>query len=229
MSKIIHQIAISESSLSGYVPPNKTHIDTFFNNYQYIFWDYKKIKNFILKNGDRDVLEAIDNISANAFKADIARYYIVYNLGGWYSDLNNFFLSEPPKNNNELIFFRDFQFMTGTSWAVQNSLFYAEKRHKVLELAISSCIENVKRKYYGGHPLCPTSPNLFGSVIASINLPENHRYMIGEMGVVNGVTGFYLENECFATYKTNGLKAAESGIPGGNNYETIWHSRELYQ
>ena len=228
MSKIIHQIAISESSLIGYVPPNKSSIDTFFNNHQYILWDYKKIKSFILKNKDNHVLDAIDAISANAFKADIARYYIVYKLGGWYTDLNNFFVSSPPENIHELVFFRDVQELTKSSWSVQCSLFYADKGHEILKRSVDRSVENVKNKYYGGHALCPTGPNLFGSEIASKNLPENSSYLIGQMKK-GKEPGFYFREILFAKYKSNGLVASNPGLPGGNSYEELWQKKELYR
>ena len=227
MSKMIHQIAISSESLKSYTPPNLSSIEKYFPKHQYFFWDYKKIKSFILKNKDNHVIEAIDNISANAFKADIARYYILYKLGGWYTDLNNFFVSDPPENKHELIFFRDVQDLTKTSWAVQVSLFYAEKNHDVLLDALSMSINNVKNKYYGGHALCPTGPNLFGAAIAKNNLPENNTYCIGKMKKGKG-DGFYFGNSLFAEYKPNNLKASDSGLPGGNSYSDLWLSRDLY-
>lgn len=228
MSKIIHQIAISDLLPKDYNAPNYDSIVQNFKGYQHIMWDYKKIKNFILKNKDDYVLNAIDSISANAFKADVARYYIVYKLGGWYSDVNNFFIKEPPDQNNEMIFFRDIQQLTASSWSVQCSLFYATKGHHILKKTFDACVQNINNKYYGGHALCPTGPNLFGSVIASDNLPEGSSYLIGDMRKEKDISGFYLDENLFAKYKPNNLEPANSGIFGGNNYEKIWYSRELY-
>lgn len=227
MSKMIHQVAISSHNLKDYTPPNKDSIVKYFNNYQHIVWDYQKIKAFIIKNKDIYVLDAINNVKANAFKADIARYYILYKLGGWYSDLNNFFISSPPENDHKLIFFRDAQHLTNTSWAVQNSLFYANAEHKVLKAAIDRCIENVFNRYYGGHPLAVTGPILFGSTIASFGLEKDSNYLIGDLRK-NNEPGFYLDKELFSKYKPNSLAAANSGVPGGNNYELLWKNGELY-
>lgn len=229
MKKIIHQIAISNKPLGQYVPPNLSSIKEHFSDYKYVFWNYEKIKSFILKNKDNHVLKAIDDINANAFKADIARYYILYKIGGWYTDLNNFFTCEPPETEHELVFFRDIQEHTSTSWAVQNSLFYSDVKHVILLDALNASIRNVENKYYGGHPLCPTGPNLFGSVIAKNNLPENNTYLIGNnLKKQNNDDGFYFGNQLFARWKPNGLKEANSGIPGENNYANLWHSRSLY-
>ena len=149
-------------------------------------------------------------------------------LGGWYSDLNNFFLEAPPNSNNEFIFFRDVQSLTKTSWSVQCSLFYSNQNHKILKYAIDQCVTNVNNKYYGGHALCPTGPNLFGSVIARDNLSSDNSYLIGDMKKGKKESGFYLQNKLFAKYKPNGLKSSDSGIAGGNSYEELWLKRKLY-
>lgn len=227
MEKIIHQVAITDSPLSGYTPPNLDSIKKYFPKHDYIMWDYKKIKSLIVKNNDYHVLEAIDSVKANAFKADIARYYIIYKIGGWYTDLNNFFVSDPPDADSEIIFFRDVQHLTSSSWAVQVSLFCAKPRHFILKKALDQSVENVLSKHYGGHALCPTGPNLFGSSIAYFNLPENNSYIIGSMHK-GKESGFYIDNTLFAKYKSNGLNQCESGLPGNNNYEQLWLDRELY-
>ena len=80
--KLIHQVVISDANLDGFVPKNKENLEQHCADYDYILWDYAKIKKFILDNGDQKVLKAIDSVKANAFKADIARYYIVHK-NGW--------------------------------------------------------------------------------------------------------------------------------------------------
>jgi hypothetical protein len=228
MSKIVHQIIISDKD-KNLVPNNLDSISSFFSNHEHIVWNYKKIKSFILKNKDHKVLDAIDSVKAYAFKADIARYYIVYKLGGWYTDLNNFFVSEPPSSKNDMVFFRDVQHLTKSSWSVQCSLFYANKNHQVMQDAINQSVDNVLSKYYGKHALCPTGTNLFGSSIAKHNLPEDSEYLIGDMLKGEGIVdGFYIEDKIFAEYKSNGLPSSDSGVEGGNSYEKLWHSRDLY-
>ena len=227
MSNLIHQIVFSDNE-KNFIPKNTESIEKYFSNYKIVLWNYKKVKHYILKNKDQHVLDAIDSIKPYAFKTDLARYYILYNLGGWYTDINNFFCTPPPKNEKEIIFFRDVQELTGTSWAVACGLFYAKPKHKILKTAVDMCIDNVNKKYYGGHPLSPTGPNLFGSAIASYNLPENNTYLIGDLKKTQS-SGFYLNDSLFAKYKPNGLTPANSGIPGGNNYEQLWNNRDVYR
>jgi hypothetical protein len=228
MSKIVHQIAISDSLPKNYVAPSYESIIKNFKNYEYIFWDYKKIKNFILKNGDNQVLEAIDSVRANSFKADIAKYYIVYRLGGWYTDLNNLFVSEIGVEDYDFVVFRDVQELTNSSWAVCSGLFYSKPNNEILLNSFQSCINNVKKKYYGGHALCPTGPNLFGSEIAKNNLPENNKFLFGDLKKNIEPSKFYLNNKPVAEYKPNNLPAGDSGLPGNNSYPELWLNRALY-
>jgi mannosyltransferase OCH1-like enzyme len=226
MTKIVHQIVISDNS-ENFTIPNIDSIEKFFIKHDFILWDYKKIKNFMIKNDDSHVLEAMDSIKPYAFKADLARYYLIYKLGGWYTDLNNFFVSEPP-NHNGFIFFRDVQELTNSSWSVACGLFYSEPNNKILMQAVSQILKNISEKYYGDHALCPTGPNLFGSVIASYNLPENNKYLIGNMKKNKKSSGFYFNDILFSKYKPNGLEPSNSGIVGGNNYKEMWDNRNVY-
>lgn len=233
MVKIIHQIIISDSK-SKIIPNNYENINQHFKDFKHIVWDYEKIKKFILKNNDINVLNAIENITPHSYKADIVKYYIIYKIGGWYSDLNNFFVNDVEYFNNDFIFFKDDNIETMSSWAVQPGLFYSIPKNKILKNAIDQCVENIKNKYYGKNPLCPTGPNLFGSVIAKDNLSENSDYLIGTFKNPlfnkqdNNSHGYYMNNEIFALYKPNGLKDGNPGFIGGNSYGKIWHERNVY-
>ena len=228
MNNTIHQIVITENSLKDYSSPNKKSIEKYFSEYEYIFWDIKKIKSFILKNNDDKVWKAIESVKPYSFKADIAKYYIVYKLGGLYSDLNIFFEKNIDIEDYGFIFFKDLQDQTMTSWAVASGLFFSKPKNPILLDSVNQCIDNVNKKYYGGHPLCPTGPNLFGSSIAKNNLPENHNYNIGSFIKQNKESLFVLNKKIIAKYKNNGLSFGNSGIPGGNNYGDIWHNKNVY-
>ena len=117
---------------------------------------------------------------------------------------------------------------TKTSWAVSCGLFYSERGSSILSDAVNQCVENVNKDYYGGHALCPTGPNLFGSVIARNNLQEDSNYTIGSFEKTADSSVFLLNNKVIAKYKSNNLPYAESGLFGGNNYAKLWNSKSLY-
>lgn len=225
MDKIVHQILISDSHKES--PKNLESVKQCFKGYEHIVWNYKKIKAFILKNGDSHVLHAIDSVRPYAYKADIARYYILYKFGGWYSDCSIFFNTPPRYEKYSFVFFRDVQKNTGTSWAVANGLFYSNKNNSVLQKSIDMCIESVKDQYYGANALCPTGPALFGSAIASERIYKNSNYLIGDL-IKGEEPGFYFEDTLFAKYKPGMSEEDDYQILGGNYYPEMWNKKGVY-
>ena len=235
--KLIHQVVISDANLDGFVPKNKENLEQHCADYDYILWDYAKIKKFILDNGDQKVLKAIDSVKANAFKADIARYYIVHKMGGWYIDLNNYF-KEPPPEDYDILAFAEDGMPSGAPWSVQNGFFYFNKKDSPQLLnVVDICVDNVENRVYGFNEFCPTGPLVFGRGIAHA-LPEGSKHFFGQYIVArNGMMdGFYMSNffnsvkKPLALYKPyHKINATgKPGIPGANNYVEMWKNRELY-
>ena len=228
--KAIHQVIITTENIDNYAIPNRKSISDRFvdNGYIYHLWELDDVKRLTDAFGDHDVWEAITKVKANAFKADIARYYIVYRIGGWYVDLNTWFPGPPPQEELfDGIFFRDDQDLCESSWAVYNGLFYFPAGSEVLKAAVDMSVYNVMSEYYGNHALCPTGPNLLGMAVASQGLDEGTKYLIGR-AQYNDERGFYFGQRLFAKYKFNGLDIGESGLPGNNNYIELWNNRDLY-
>lgn len=252
MINIIHQIAFSSEDLDGYVPPNKSNIEEFFPTAEYHFWDLPNFIKLLKEDGATDVLDAINGIKAYAYKSDIARYYLIYKMGGWYVDQNNYFQTTPAKarlTRKDLVVFSECQLTSAVPWGIQNSLFYADPKHTVMENSIKQCIENVKEQYYGFSVSCPTGPNVFGAAIAAQRLPDRHNQEYGHWYYwpeAGKPRGFYLpvntaadpgsnpfppDNEPFALWKpyaTLKHPGGTSGIPGGNNYWDLWEDKKLY-
>lgn len=232
MYNIIHQVAFSEENLNKYISPNYANIKEFMGNYEYRFWDLPKFIELLKNDKATDVLEAINKIKPYAYKADLARYYIVHRFGGWYVDLNTYFQHAPPTNEYEMVVFSQTQFFTSeSSWAVYNGLFYFNKEHRILRYMIDRCIENIKQEYYGSNPWCTTGPNLFGLSVAHFNLPENNHYLFGKAlwNLPTRPDGFYFEStEPFAKYKPKGQVTGDSGLLKGNNYVEMWNNKEVY-
>lgn len=232
MINIIHQIAISDDDISDFVSPNKDNLNKFLPDAEYYFWDWPKLKKLLEDDGATDVLNAIDGIKPYAYKSDIARYYLIYKTGGWYVDLNNYFILPPTMKelkDKELIAFAESPRTCQSGWGVQNSLFYAEPEHPALKKAIDLCIENVSEKHYGFSPFCPTGPNVLGAALASQKLEIDHRQVYGEFLYFKQPRGFYLNHQGpLALYKPNNEKTGNSGISGGNDYYKMWHDKNVY-
>ena len=123
---------------------------------------------------------AFDALNPYAYKADLARICILYILGLWYLGIAlrpMVFLNISDKI--ELFMFRDYQPVTGTSFACTNGIIFPKKGNTVLVRYIKLIVENCRNRYYGINALCTKGPILFGRAIA--NCGENENYIFGDV------------------------------------------------
>lgn len=203
-------------------------------NSKYKLYDMEATMDFLRDNFEAEVLEAFYKLKAFAHKAALARYCIIYKLGGWYSDISNIWcetFKQPP--HATLIAFRDMQRHTHSSWACQNSVFYAQAGHPSLARAIEISIQNCKDRFYGATPLCPVGTSAFGRAIAETADPRMS--VFGDF--VELTPQHEIKNRAFvmpdgkilAFYKPSGGGDIQSlGMKHTNNYNDAWHSRTMY-
>lgn len=230
---LFHQILIVDDNVN-IIPPECTKtVHQFFNNIEYKLWTNKDIRNFISKNFNKSILWCYDCLKPYAFKADLARYCILYKLGGWYSDINNTFIDSPPDITNvDFLFFMDVPSSTGTDYAVSNGLIYSEKGNPVFIHAIKNILNNCTEKYYGPNSLFVTGPAVLGRAVAD--------YMIPSVSHIRGeLVADFSENKR-AKYKlpdgriiclnksNKELPGGEVGVVGTNNYNKFWAALDVY-
>ncbi|MCQ9157222.1 glycosyltransferase family 32 protein [Acidomonas methanolica] len=243
----VHQILISSShvddhdSFDGIVGINVAEAKRIYSDSKYIFWQDADIKLLIEKNFDESVLECYNKLKANAFKADLARYCILYVMGGIYVDLGIRLINtwDIPKSKG-FAAFKELNF-TSDSWTImQNGLIWSEKGRRELQVAINWIVENYKNKFYGANPLYPTGPILFGRSIAYAMSERKqsdtaddqfigeYRWTTPEHGIKNDA---YVSPDhklvAFRT-KTTAGDLSHLGLNGTNNYKEIWLSRQVY-
>jgi hypothetical protein len=235
MKNYVHQILIADiENIFDHLPKATKAIPSFFNEkeYEYILWDKNKIREFIIKYFDDQVLFAYDNLKPYAYKADLARYCIAYIYGGWYIDLNIEIVGPPPKVSEiDMVLIRDYNNGTHTApWQIANGLFYSVANYPVFQIAIDMIVENVKNKFYGKRTLSITGPELFGRALAQHGFhAEGTRYFVGDFVDNKSLNRkqFVLNEKTFALHKT-GL-GGQVGILGTNDYVKMWHSKNVYE
>jgi hypothetical protein len=224
---MIHQIFISDRTdpnEDAQLEKNKVMFENFYLEHEYKLWRNDEILEFISKNYPN--LKCYYNkLQAYSSKSDLARLLIVNHFGGWYYD----FYTEPIMNidvsEKEMVFFRDIQGNSDTSFAVAPGIFYSVKNNLILQTAIDLTLKNIDTLYYGGNPLCPTGPVQFGRAIAIHGYNSGH--LIGNHRDLNGKRIFDIfDNEVFANGKQ--LPGGEMSLLGTNNYNTFWHEKNFY-
>jgi hypothetical protein len=198
-------------------------------------YDEAAVQGFLRAHFDPDVRAAYDRLEPYAYKADLARYCILYVHGGWYFDLGVRLLTRPQlAPDTELLAFRDVQRNSGTSWACAIGFIHARPRHPVLRLAIERVVRNVATSYYGITPLCPTGPTVFGHALADAG--ADSRSVLGDL---MPLTPFHPERNLAYVMPDGEIVAFGKRAPGGNlaalgasgvnNYNDLWRRRCVYR
>jgi mannosyltransferase OCH1-like enzyme len=126
------------------------NIESFKMNHlglNYKLYENETMREFIEKLFDNNVLNAYDKILPLAYKADLGRYCLLYELGGVYSDLSNHFFQSIIYDQKKLHVFRDG--FSAAPWITSNSIIAAPRKMELFEKIIAQIVDNTKNKYYG--------------------------------------------------------------------------------
>lgn len=86
----IYQVYISDQNAE---PPQLLHraiasVQQCFSAYRYVRHNGDSLRTFIEQNFDREVVAAYDKLRPYSYKADLGRYCLLCQNGGWYADVS---------------------------------------------------------------------------------------------------------------------------------------------
>ena len=219
-----------------------------FKECAYRLFRNDSLREFIAGYFDTRVLKAYDMLNPYSYKADLGKYCIAYQIGGWYADVSLRFIktmnSKKISENAdiELIYFND----VGNgfnprrlSYAVAPSLFYSRPKLEVFEKSINQIVDNCNNRYYGISPLCPTGPGVFGSCIAANRRTNKH--VVGDFMPLTplhkNMNRCYIlpDGDIVAQHKNawfNEARAGDLSLMGAsktNNYIKMYNERSVYR
>ena len=187
----IHQILINDTNklpeqFPEYHSKCVQQIRKLYPNQEYHLYSGEELEEIIQNNFDADVFTAYKKLKPYAYKADLARYCLLYLYGGLYIDLNVYFINTIP-NLKQLNFFafRDIVKTSKRSWSVANSIIFAIKNSKIMKKFIDIVVENCKRHYYGISTLDVSGCIVLGKSIMSCNENENLISTEGELSRIH--------------------------------------------
>jgi len=193
--------------------------------FEHYLFDDNDCREFIKEHFEKDVLDAFDSLIPGAYKADLWRLCVLYINGGIYLDIkisciNGFKLIELTEKNH---FVKD----RPPPLSIYNAVMACEKNHPFLLLSIRKIVENVKNKYYGLSPLCPTGPIMMGELILKNNLKLNidlHHY-------INGGYIIYKNKFVFSTIYPEYVEEMkkENNKINKKKYIIMWNERNIYK
>jgi len=231
----ISQIYITDSidEIPPFISSCISLIKDSYQNSPYVLYNQDSLRSFLEAEFDNSVLKAYDKIIPYAYKADLGRYCLLYNYGGWYFDLG-FRLLNPLKMDDEVetLAFRDLSSIH-TPWAIQNSVLYSKKSSRVFQKAIEILLSNVGNNYYGPNALCPTGPSVLGRAFA-LNGEDSNR-IFGEFKhltstrEVNNAAYILPDGTIMGFHKPSGGGDLDAlGLKGTNNYLNLFRERNIY-
>lgn len=218
-----------------------TSVKKSFTAHEYTLYDGERLQDFIAQHFPREVVNAYEKLRPYAYKADLGRYCLLYQQGGWYADISILMRQTVGimDQNIDLVYFSDLGdgvVPERSLFDVSNSLFYARPQHQALELAIQTVLEHCNNEYYGPSIYCPTGPAVLGAAIAiqersqnQINghlmaLTPNHRFRNHSFVLPDG--------QILALFK-KGWMAPNDVLfgkrEGTNNYADLWRQRQVYK
>jgi mannosyltransferase OCH1-like enzyme len=232
----ISQIFLSDTDqeLSPFLRHAVSTVKSAFPNDNHTVYNKDSLRQFISDNYDADVLGAYDALRPYSYKADLGRFCLLNKLGGWYFDIGVRVMNPVEAGDRvQFLAFRDIQRFSFTSWACSTTVLYSRPDNYALNLVIEMIVANCKDKYYGITPLCPTGPTLLGKALA-IN-GANTNFIYGDL--LELTPGYQQENKAFVLpdgtimawrKPSGGGDLSALGAKGVNNYNELWHSRQVY-
>jgi mannosyltransferase OCH1-like enzyme len=212
--------------------------------YEYIFFDNIKRREFIKNNFDTQTLEAYDVLVPGAYKADLFRYCYLYKNGGCYFD-HKIISREPLRNiiksDDEFLICIDYDRqntlnrLSGCS-SYLNSVIMVTENNKNLLKMIDVCVDNILNKQNMFYNLISirgytdilelTGPTLFYKVLREYISFENLRF---KHVIENNDESCY-ENFKIVDIDTKKLLFSKTYKTSydENHYSNLWQKKELF-
>ena len=237
------QIYLSDDGLNppSLFEPLAKGFQSLFSDYCYQYFHRNSLRECLVQNFSEDVVWAYDQLRPYAYKADLARYCLLYKFGGWYADISlKPAMGCKVTNKTQLVYFYDHgQGPYMALHACQNGFIYAKKGHALMKDLIERIIDHCRRKYYGVNPLSPTGPTLFGEMMAKY-VPDpychyGHFMQLTPYHPKKNLAYVGPEGDVFAFHKTawnhqasSYLTLEDMGATGVNDYAKMWFDKDVY-
>ena len=201
----------------------------------YHLYTQESLRAFLAHNYEPELLKAFERLQPYAYRADLGRYALLLQQGGWYFDIGTRLHSPLQfKPEIELVLFREQLLAGNCSWACQNAVLYARPGHPVFQKALERILWNGRHDVYGANTLYPTGPILLGRALAQVD-PDLATLVVGESirltpTHANKNLAFVLpDGTIFAFHKPAGAADLTAlGATGTNNYVELWQQRRVY-
>jgi mannosyltransferase OCH1-like enzyme len=232
--KTIHKVIIVDDGEIPPLPePMKEAMKTFKEKnqtYEHKLYSGKECEEYIKIHFDEKILKTYLKLKPYSYRADLFRFLVIYNEGGWYSDSKQVCY----QSLDELQIGKEFVVSLDATInpnCLFTAFFGSVPNHPILKKCIALIIFNVEHKHYGLDCLYPTGPGLFmqGSIDYIRKFPD--KCLIGRH-IIDGQNQSFIcfDKTIFIKHKYNSPPQGGiySDISGGNNYGEMWKNWDVY-
>jgi len=228
--RVIHKIIIVDGNEMPSLPDGiKNAIESFRTlneGYTIKMYSGNDCINYIKEHFTEDILLAYNSLRPYSYKCDFMRHLLLYNEGGWYSDIRQICLqplSILEKTNKGYITSLD---TPPNERCMYTAFIGSVPKHTISKNMIDLLMLNIRQRHYGIDCLYPTGPGAY--MTASIDYIRRYP--------MKCVVGQHTSDEYirfgdmnFIKCKYNNARGADnSDIKGGNDYGVMWSKRQVY-
>ena len=228
--KVIHKIIIVDDGKIPKFPDGmKNALETFYRmnpEYKVKIYSGDDCIEYIKKYYDEEILTAFNTIKPYSYKCDLMRHLILYNEGGWYSDIRQICI-EPIKTLSSY----NKEYYTSIDCPPNQTCMYTAfigsiAKHDISKKMIDLVLWNVRQRHYGLDCLYPTGPGAYMNATIDYVRAYPERCMIGQHTADEHIV---FAGRSFIKCKYNNARGADnSDIKGGNDYGEMWRKRDIY-
>jgi mannosyltransferase OCH1-like enzyme len=231
-TKKIHQIYISDNNNppSDYVITQMNKLKNLYSDYDYILYNNEMCRNEIKSLIGTKAVNLYDSLNSYSFRADFARYVILFKFGGYYFDSiicpefklefnDHPVMYLPPKNH------------CYNMNAIENGVMLFNKpQHVFIEKAIELCLKNINQKNYGKNALDVTGPVTLGRIenTYDIKFGQSKSLSPDERKKYKTDKAAYFGDIIHWLYRPSGTYLKDFKCIGTNSYENLWFNKQIF-
>jgi mannosyltransferase OCH1-like enzyme len=156
--KVISQIYISDNNqIPNLISQNIEKTKQVYSDYIHNVYDHEMCRQTVKDTLGTKGLLLFDKIKPFAFKADLARYVILYNKGGYYYDVGFTPLFKFESYDDGFIYPTHH---TVNNCFINGFMSFNIMQHNFLKEAIDKSLQNIENNYYGSNALDITGPTM---------------------------------------------------------------------
>lgn len=228
--KVIHKIIIVDDGKLPKLPNDmKIALETFYRmnpGYKIKLYSGDNCVDYIKKYFDDKTLQVYNALKPYAFKCDFMRQLILFNEGGWYSDIRQVCL-QPIDKLNEL----SKEYYTSLDSEINPNCMYnafigSIPKHPISSKMIDLIMWNVSHQHYGLDCLYITGPGAYMNAAIDYIRQRGNVCCIGRHTIDEHIKFGELK---FIKCKYNNARGADNtDISGTNDYGDMWRNWKVY-